>query len=97
MTLDVNQVIDVLVNEKRVPAKIDKNKVYLLHWTIPDEDGMAGANRTSIRLFKTLKGVAKYILSECFIDSVQELRDYFQNDCEENSYVWDVIIEKVEK
>lgn len=94
--MDIAQVEEVLINEKEVPVEVEKNELYMLHWTIPDEDGMVGASRTSIHLFKTLKGLAEYLLKETFIESVQELRDNFQNDGEENSDVWDVFIIQVE-
>ncbi len=93
----VQKVMNILVNTKGVPAKIKKNQVYLLHWTIPYEDGMVGANRTSINLFKTLKSVAKYLVSETGISNLTELIDNFQADGEETSYVWDIIIEEVMK
>lgn len=93
--MDIAQVEEVLINEKEVPVEVEKNELYMLHWTIPDEDGMVGASRTSIHLFKTLKGLAEYLLKETFIESVQELRDNFQNDGEE-PYRWDVFIIQVE-
>lgn len=95
--MDINQIINILVHEKNVPAEINNNQVYLLHWTIPDEDGLVGASRTSIHLFKTLKGLAEYLLSESCLESIQELRNNFQNDGEEEGYVWDIIIEEVEE
>ena len=93
----VTKAIDVLVNIKGVPRKIKKNQVYALHWTIPDEDGMIGANRTSINLFKTLKSVAEYLMYESGISNLTELIDNFQADGEETSYVWDIIIMEVYK
>lgn len=93
--MNINQVMNVLVHEKKVPAKINSNEMYLLHYTIPDEDETVGANRTSIHLFKTLKGLAEYLLSESGLESIQELQNNFQNDMEEESYVWDVIVEEV--
>lgn len=93
--MTINQIMDTLVHEKKVPAKINNNEVYLLHWTIPDEDQTIGANRTSIHLFKTLRGLAEYLLFESCLETIQELKNNFQNDGEDMSYVWDIIIEEV--
>lgn len=95
--MDIAQIEEVLINEKEIPVEVEKNEVYMLHWTIPDDDGCIGASRTSIHLFKTLKGLAEYILSETWIKSIEELRKYFQNDGEDESYVWDIIIEEVKE
>lgn len=93
----VQKAMDILVNIKKVPAKIKRNQVYMLHWTIPDEDGLVGANHTSINLFKTLKSVAKYLVTETSISNLTELIYNFQSDGEETSYVWDIIVEEVER
>lgn len=92
----VTKAMDILVNIKKVPRKIKRNQVYMLHWTIPDEDGLVGANRTSINLFKTLESVAEYLMYELSI-SLIELIDNFQADGEETSYVWDIIVEEIYK
>ena len=93
----ITKAMYILVNIKKVPAKIKRNQVYMLHWTIPDEDGLVGANRTSINLFKTLKSVAEYLVHETSISNLTELVDNFQSDGEETSYVWDIIVEEVYK
>lgn len=93
----VHKAMDILVNIKGVPRKIKRNQVYMVHWTIPDEDELVGANRTSITLFKTLKSVAEYLVYETGISNLTELIDNFQADGEETSYVWDIIIEEVYK
>lgn len=93
----VTKAVDILVNIKKVPRKIKRNQVYMVHWTIPDEDGMVGANRTSINLFKTLKSAAKYLVTETGISNLTELVDDFQADGEEDSYVWDIIVEEIYK
>lgn len=91
----VAKAMNILVNIKKVPRKIKRNQVYMLHWTIPDEDGMVGANRTSINLFKTLESVAEYLMYESGISNLTELIDNFQADGEETSYVWDIIVEGI--
>lgn len=91
----VEKAINILVNTKGVPRKIKRNQVYMVHWTIPDEDGLVGANRTSINLFKTLKSAAEYLVTETGISNLTELIDNFQADGEETSYVWDIIVEEV--
>lgn len=93
----VQKAMYILTKVKGVPAKIKRNQVYMVHWTIPDEDGMVGANRTSINLFKTLKSVAEYLVYETGISNLTELIDNFQADGEETSYVWDIIIEEIYK
>lgn len=93
----VQKAMYILTKVKGVPAKIKRNQVYMVHWTIPDEDGMVGANRTSINLFKTLESAAEYLVSETGISNLTELIDNFQADGEETSYVWDIIVEEVMK
>lgn len=93
----VTKAVDILVNIKKVPRKIKRNQVYMVHWTIPDEDGMVGANRTSINLFKTLKSAAEYLVTETGISNLTELVNNFQADGEEDSYVWDIIVEEIYK
>ena len=93
----VHKAMDILVNIKKVPRKIKRNQVYMLHWTIPDEDGMVGASRTSINLFKTLKSATEYLIYETGISNLTELIDNFQADGEETSYVWDIIVEEIYK
>lgn len=93
----IRKAMNILVNIKKVPRKIKRNQVYMVHWTIPDEDGMVGANRTSINLFKTLESAAEYLVSETGISNLTELIDNFQADGEETSYVWDIIVEEVYK
>ena len=93
----VKKAMDILVNTKGVPRKIKRNQVYMVHWTIPDEDGLVGANRTSINLFKTLESVAWYLMYETGIGNLTELIDNFQADGEETSYVWDIIVEEIYK
>lgn len=91
----IHKAMNILTKVKGVPKKIKRNQVYMVHWTIPDEDGMIGANRTSINLFKTLKSVAEYLVYETGISNLTELIDNFQADGEEDSYVWDVIVEEI--
>ena len=93
----ITKAVNILVNIKKVPRKIKRNQVYMVHWTIPDEDGMVGANRTSINLFKTLESAAEYLVTETGISNLTELIDNFQADGEETSYVWDIIVEEVYK
>lgn len=93
----IKKAMDILVNLKGVPRKIKRNQVYMVHWTIPDEDGMVGANRTSINLFKTLESAAEYLVSETGISNLTELIDNFQAAGEETSYVWDIIVEEIYK
>ena len=93
----IRKAMNILVNIKKVPRKIKRNQVYMVHWTIPDEDGLVGANRTSINLFKTLESAAEYLVSETGISNLTELIDNFQADGEETSYVWDIIVEEVYK
>lgn len=93
----IRKAMNILVNVKKVPRKIKRNQVYMVHWTIPDEDGMVGANRTSINLFKTLESAAEYLVTETGISNLTELIDNFQADGEETSYVWDIIVEEVYK
>ena len=91
----LKNVINILVNEKHLPAKIKRNEVYMLHWTEEGEDGMCTASRTSIHLFKNLKDMAKYLYEDTFITTEDELRLCFQNEGEERSYKWDVGILEV--
>lgn len=93
----ITKAVNILVNIKKVPRKIKRNQVYMVHWTIPDEDGTVGANRTSINLFKTLESAAEYLVSETGISNLIELVDNFQADGEETSYVWDIIVEEIYK
>ena len=93
----VQKAMYILIKVKGVPAKIKRNQVYMVHWTIPDEDGLVGANRTSINLFRTLKSVAEYLVYETGISNLTELIDNFQADGEEDSYVWDIIVEEIYK
>lgn len=91
----IHKAMNILTKVKGVPEKIKRNQVYMVHWTIPDEDGMVGANRTSINLFKTLESVAEYLVYETGISNLTELIDNFQADGKEDSYVWDIIVEEV--
>ena len=93
----ITKAVNILVNIKKVPRKIKRNQVYMVHWTIPDEDGLVGANRTSINLFKTLESAAEYLVYETGISNLTELIDNFQADGEETSYVWDIIVEEIYK
>ena len=97
MPEELQHYVDILVYEKCIPEKIEKNQVYVLHYTIPDEDGLVGANRTSIHLFKTLKSLVKFIISEAGIENYQEFRNNFQEPTSEDSDVWDVIVLEVER
>jgi len=92
----VENAVKILVNEKGIPEIIEDNKVYVLHYTEPGEDGTCTASRTSIQLFKSLKSVAEYLCTEAGLETEDELRDNFQNIAEERDYVWDVIIMEVE-
>lgn len=94
--MTLKNVTNILVNEKHLPATIKRNEVYMLHWTEEGEDGLCTASRTSIHLFKNLKGMAKYLREETFITTEDELRFCFQNEGEERPYRWDVIIMEVE-
>jgi hypothetical protein len=40
--------------------------------------------------------VAEYLCTESGLETEDELRNNFQNDGEEESYVWDVIVLEVE-
>lgn len=97
MPEELQHYVDILVYEKCIPEKVEKNQVYVLHYTIPDEDGTVGANRTSIHLFKTLKSLVKFIISETGITGYQEFRNNFQELNHEDSDVWDIIVLEVER
>lgn len=88
-------VIDILVNEKNIPETIKPSEVYVLHWTEHGDDGTVTTPRTSLGLFKSLKGIAEYLCTETCLETEDELRERFQNDGEEEFYVWDVIILEV--
>lgn len=94
--MTTESVINILVNEKGILEKIKHNEVYVLHWTEPGEDGMCTASRMSIRLFKNLKNLARYLCKESGFETEDELRDNFQNIDEEHTYVWDILIMEVE-
>lgn len=94
---EVKHAVNILVQEYCIPDRIEKNQLYMLHYCIPDEDGMVGASRTSIHLFKTLESVVTFLFGECGIDNYDDLRNNFQKLNAEDPDVWDIIIVEVEK